>query len=221
MISWFNIQKFSFFLLVSFSFLQPAYGIDAETIARQVQQKYDAMLSIEANFQQLTTLSGLSGRTQKGSGIVVIQKPGRLRWDYEKPHRQVLVCDGDEVSFYLEREKQLIVSKATAYLEEDLTYAFFTGKGNLLTDFLVELAAENMKEPGSYSLKLTPKKAHAQVHHLFLWVDEESFNLTRIRLVDHLDSVTDIRFENMVFDKKFADTFFLFVPPEGTEIILQ
>ncbi|MEN8258139.1 MAG: outer membrane lipoprotein carrier protein LolA [Thermodesulfobacteriota bacterium] len=221
MISWFNIQKFSFFLLVSFSFLQPAYGIDAETIARQVQQKYDAMLSIEANFQQLTTLSGLSGRTQKGSGIVVIQKPGRLRWDYEKPHRQVLVCDGDEVSFYLEREKQLIVSKATAYLEEDLTYAFFTGKGNLLTDFLVELAAENMKEPGSYSLKLTPKKAHAQVHHLFLWVDEESFNLMRIRLVDHLDSVTDIRFENMVFDKKFADTFFLFVPPEGTEIILQ
>lgn len=216
-----NTARVSFFLLFSLFLLQPAYGFDAESIALEVQKKYDAMASIEADFEQSTTLGGLSGRAQKGSGVVVIQKPGRLRWDYKKPHRQVLVCDGDEVSFYLEREKQFIVSKAAAYLSEDLTYAFFTGKGNLLIDFLIEAAPENLTVPGSYCLRLTPKKSHAQVHHLFLWVDEKSFDLKRIRLVDHLESVTDISFTNMVFNKKFADTYFLFVPPEGTEIILQ
>ncbi len=221
MISCFNLSRVSLFVFFLLSFLPPAHGMDAEDIARKVQKKYDAMISIEANFDQITTLSGMSSRAQKGSGIVVIQKPGRLRWDYEKPHRQVLVCDGDEVSFYLEKENQLIVSKAKAYLDEDLTYAFFTGRGNLLTDFLLELTSGNMAEPGTYGLKLTPKKSHAQVHHLFLWVDAKSFDLKRIRLVDHLESVTDIRFAKMVFDKKFDDTFFNFVPPEGTEIILQ
>ncbi len=206
-----------FFLLP----LQPAFAFEAENVARRVQEKYDALTSIEAGFEQLTTLSGLSGRTQKGSGRLVIQKPGKLRWDYDQPSRQVLVCDGDEVSFYLEKERQLIVSKATAYLAEDLTYAFFTGRGNLLTDFLIEAAPQGLAEPGSYCLRLTPKKSHAQVHHLFLWVDDTSYDLRRIRLVDHLESVTDISFRNMVFNKEFADSFFLFVAPKGTEIILQ
>ncbi len=221
MISLLNKVKVSFFLIFMLGFLQPVYGFDAPAIASKVQQKYDTITSIEAKFQQLTTLNGLNGRAQEGSGVVVIQKPGQLRWNYEKPHRQVLICDGDEVSFYLAREKQLIVSKATAYLAEDLTYAFFTGRGNLLTDFLIEVAPGDMIETGSYCLKLMPKKSHAQVHHLFLWVDEDSFDLRRIRLVDHLESVTDITFTDMVFNKKFADSFFLFVPPEGTEIILQ
>ncbi|MBU0681352.1 MAG: outer membrane lipoprotein carrier protein LolA [Proteobacteria bacterium] len=221
MISLRNNLILPFLLLFFLGFLQPVYGFDAQSVARMVQEKYDTMTSIEANFQQSTSLSGLTSRAQKASGVVVIQKPGRLRWDYTKPHRQVLVCDNDEVSFYLERENQLIVSKASAYLAEDLTYAFFTGKGNLLTDFLLENAPENMAKPGSYCLRLTPKKSHAQVHHLFLWVDGKSFDLQRIRLVDHLDSVTDISFTNMVFGKKFEDSFFLFVPPKGTEIILQ
>ncbi len=216
-----NNLRFSLLLFFFFASLQPVYGFDAESIALQIQKKYDSISSLEANFQQSTTLSGLSGRAQKGSGVVVIQKPGRLRWDYEKPYRQVLVCDGEEVSFYLEKEKQLIVSKATAYLSEDLTYAFFTGKGNLLTDFLIEAGPEDMAEAGTYCLRLTPKKSHAQVHHLFLTVDEESFDVRRIRLIDHLESVTDIRFTHMVFNKKFADAFFFFVPPQGTEIILQ
>jgi outer membrane lipoprotein carrier protein len=221
MISLRNNMKFSFFLLFFLGFLHPVYGFDAQSVASKVQEKYDTMTSIEANFQQSTSMSGLTSRAQNASGVVVIQKPGRLRWDYKKPHRQVLVCDNDEVSFYLERENQLIVSKASAYLAEDLTYAFFTGKGNLLTDFLLENAPENMARPGSYCLRLTPKKSHAQIHHLFLWVDEKSYDLQRIRLVDHLQSVTDISFTNMVFDKKFDDSLFLFAPPKGTEIILQ
>lgn len=221
MMSLLNTLRISFFLFFLFVSIQPAHGFDAENIARQVQEKYDAITSIEAQFQQRTTLSGLSGRTQTGSGVMVIQKPGQLRWDYETPRRQILVCDGEDVSFYLAREKQLIVSKASTYLDEDLTYTFFTGRGNLRTDFLIEAAQEELAEPGSYCLRLTPKKPHGQVNHLFLWVAEESFDMKRIRLVDHLESITDISFTNMVFNKTFADSFFLFVPPPGTEIILQ
>ena len=214
-------MKTPFVLLLVSLFVGPAYGFDVETVVDKVQKKYDAMSSMKAKFQQSVTLSGLSSRGQKGSGVVVIQKPGHLRWDYTEPHRQVLVCDGDEVSFYLEREKQLIVSKASAYLSEDLTYAFFTGKGKLAADFLIEASNEEVMEPGSYCLKLTPKKSHAQVHHLFLWVDEKTFDLRGIRLVDHLESITDISFSDIIFDEKFDETFFLFVPPVGTEIILQ
>jgi outer membrane lipoprotein carrier protein len=221
MISFLRPATLLFFLLVSPLLVAPARAFDAEAVADRVQQRYDAMTSIEADFQQTTTMSGLTGRTQQASGVVVIQKPGRLRWDYHEPHRQVLVCDGDEVSFYLERERQLIVSKAAAYLAEDLTYAFFTGRGNLRTDFLIAAGPDDMATPGSVVLRLTPRQSHAQIHHLFLWVDAESHDLRRIRLVDHLESVTDIRFTNMVFGKKFAEDFFLFVPPPGTEIILQ
>ncbi|PLX50027.1 MAG: outer membrane lipoprotein carrier protein LolA [Desulfobulbaceae bacterium] len=209
------------FLLCFALLLQPAQALDAAAIAKRIQERYDAMSSLRARFEQHTTLTAMRGRDQQGSGVVVIQKPDQLRWDYEEPSRQVLVCDGEEVSFYLEKENQLIVSKASAYLTEDLTYAFFTGTGDLLRDFIVEDAPAEMAEPGSYCLRLTPRKSHAQVRHLFLWVDETSFELWRLRIVDHLESITDIRFSDIEYDQHFADSYFLFVPPKGTEIILQ
>ena len=87
-------------------------------------------------------------------------------------------------------------------------------------DFTVETGEDKKQEDGTFCLKLTPKKASGQVAYLYLWVDTESFELTHLQLVDYLNTVTDFRFTNIVMNKEYAESIFVFSPPKGTEIIL-
>lgn len=211
---------FTLIFLLSVTFGSAALALEPEEIAKEIQQYYEQTSTLQANFEQRTTLAGMAGRARLGGGTLVVKKPGKLRWDYLQPDKQVLICDGDEVSFYVAKQQQLIISKAAQYLQEDLTYKFFVGDGNLLHDFEVKAMAAEQQGSARFGLQLTPKTSHGQVHHMLLWLDEH-FQIKRLQIVDHLESLTDIRFTNLSRNKPVSDSTFLFVPPQGTEIVLQ
>ena len=211
-----------FCILVITGFAQPVLSSDFDLnhVSEQVQKTYNAMTSMQADFEQTSTVQGMSHRREYGRGTLIIQKPGQLRWDYVEPAYKVLVSDGVDISFYIRDDQQMFVSPASSYLQEDLTYRFFTGQAKIMEDFLVEKGDKTFHEDGTYCLKLTPKKTSGQVVYLYLWVDIEKFQLNHLQLVDQLNTQTDFRFKNMVMNKKYNGSIFEFSPPEGTEIIL-
>lgn len=190
-------------------------------IAAAMQAKYEKISSFQADFLQTSTVGGMRHRSRKGSGTMVIQKPSLLRWDYGTPEVQVLVCDGEEFSLYYASEKQMVVSPARDYLREDVTYNFFSGEGNLTRDFEVSPLAEGELEKGSLAVTLTPKKQHPQVARMQVWVNADTFLVNRLRIEDHLGSVTDLSFFNQVTDEPHPKDYFHFTPPEGTEVIRE
>ncbi len=194
---------------------------DPMEIARRTQDIYENTVSFQADFQQISSISGMSQRTRKGNGTMVIQKPGLLRWDYISPDKQVLVSDGEIFSLYFSSENQMIMTPAREYLQEDITYNFFSGKGDVLRDFNVTRVPQHFEQEGYYAIQLTPRKTHAQVETLYVWVDSVSFMVNRLQILDHLGSTTDLVFSNMKLNEKFPQEFFHFTPPEGTEIIRQ
>lgn len=190
-------------------------------IAVQTQKTYDRTTSLKAKFDQVSSLSGMNDRQRRAGGTMVIQKPGLLRWDYVTPDEQVLVSDGEMFSLYLASENQMLVTPAKEYLQEDITYNFFSGTGDVLRDFEVYPVEEHLKDADSYAIKLIPKKTHAQVENLIVWVAKDSFFVKRLRILDHLGSITDLSFFNITANEPFPADFFHFIPPEGTEIISQ
>jgi outer membrane lipoprotein carrier protein len=197
-----------------------AHGFDVDMVSREVQKTYDSMQSMQAQFEQKSTVQGMEHRGEYGKGTVIIQKPGQLRWDYEQPHYKVLVSDGLDISFYVREDKQMFVSPASDYLKEDITYRFFTGQVNILVDFKVAEADATLQQEQHYCLKLIPQRESGQVKHLYIWVDRKSYQLQRIQLVDHINTRTDFRFSEIVMNKVYPDSVFVFSPPKGTEIIL-
>ncbi len=190
-------------------------------IALQMQKTYDKTIALKAKFDQVSSLSGMSNRQRRAGGTMVIQKPGLLRWDYVTPDEQVLVSDGEIFSLYLASENQMIVTPAREYLQEDITYNFFSGTGDVLRDFEVYPVEDTLKDSESYAIKLIPKKTHAQVENLIVWVAKDSFLVKRLQILDHLGSTTDLSFSHITVDQPFPVDFFHFTPPEGTEIISQ
>ena len=214
-------------LLVALLALLPvqvrAGELSLEEITDRLQQTYEANTSFKAAFSQKTVL-GFNQRERQGQGLVTIEKSGRMRWDYEAPDRQVLVCDGRLFSMYIEKERQMIVGDAKNYLETDITYAFLSGTGKLRRDFDLQLLAPEVREGATgptYHLKMTPQKAHPQVDFLEVWVNGQTFLIERILMMDHFASKTDIVFTNMRLNDPIPPGFFSFKPPQGTEIITQ
>lgn len=191
-----------------------------EEIAAGLQQQYEAAKSISADFNQQTTLQLGSSRTRKGAGSVVIQKPGKMRWDYTAPDPQVIICDGKTITIYLEKANQMIVGDAEDYLQSDVTYTFFTGTGDIIRDFNVTAPAdEPFETERSYRIVLTPKQPHPHVATLTVTVDKKTSLLKELLIADHFGSLTTMTFSNMQFNIPYPDDYFSFTPPPGTEII--
>lgn len=195
-------------------------GFDLDQVRDRVQQTYETMQSMQAQFEQTSMVQGMRHRQQYGKGTLIIQKPAQLRWDYVEPDYKVLVSDGVDISFYVRADNQVFISPASDYLQEDLTYRFFTGKADIRSDFIAVEGEEALRQDGTYCLKLTPKKTSGQVAFLYIWVDVTSFQLVRLQLVDHLNTITDFRFSNIILDKTYPESVFIFSPPKGTEMIL-
>lgn len=189
-------------------------------IAARLQQQYEEAKSFSADFHQATTLQIGRSRTRQGAGSVVIQRPGEMRWDYTTPEPQVIICDGKTITIYLEKAKQLIIGDAREYLQSDVTYAFFTGTGDILRDFKAAAPEEGQIETAdSYRITLTPRKQHPHVAKLTVTVDKKSFLIKELQIADHFGSLTKMTFSNLRLNKLFPDDFFHITPPPGTEII--
>ena len=135
----------------------------------------------------------------------------------------MIVCNGDSISMYFAREKQMLQSPAKQYLESDVTYSFFAGTGNLLKDFEI-LAPEGEElelDIGTHVIKIVPKNSHPQVDYILLWTDDNAFEIKQLKIIDKFGSVTELFFFDMQFNTPIPEEAFTFEPPEGTEIIRQ
>ncbi len=200
-----------------------------EDTAARVQLRIDKMHSLSFNFHQQTK-GEMTGRPRKGSGKAVFFKndtSSRMRWDYTSPDKQILVSDGVVFSMYFDNLKQMIVTPAEN-LDKDLTYSFFTGRGNLKNDFHIlppdEETGSNTEE--FQIIKLIPKQPHSQVQDVHVWITESSL-IRRMNIRDLFGTITVLNFSDIEVDKligtdeKTLQSLFSFIPPEDTEIIEQ
>ncbi len=209
------------FLLAAAFCLFPAASSPAlipEEIAARLQQVYDATTTLSADFTQKTSLRN-SSRSREGSGRLVIAKPGRIRWDYERPETQVIICRKDEILMYFAASRQMVESKAADYLKNDITTSFLMGRGRIADDFTITAnPVEDSRFP--YALRLVPKKPHPQVKRIDLWLGAD-FLVRKLALLDHFGSVTEITLSRVRANVPVDGALFSFTPPEGTEIVRQ
>jgi len=232
----FQAARISLFTFLFFTtLLLPSLVNAAETpeeVASRLQKRYDTIYSFTFDFNQ-DTRGQLSGRPKKGSGQAFFLKSnapgennGKMRWNYSTPEKQVLVSDGVTFSMYFASMAQMIISPASA-LQQDLTYSFFTGSGDLLEDFTV-LPPDLTLSPEDQTtiIKLIPKAKQSQVAEIHLWVTDDSL-IRRIEILDHFDTLTVLNFSNLQVNTldedntELMERLFHFNPPEGTEIINQ
>ena len=76
-----------FLAILLLPFAAQAGGVD------QLQRFLASTSSASGVFEQ-TVLSASGKKPRKSAGLFAMQRPGKFRWTYERPYRQLLVSDG-------------------------------------------------------------------------------------------------------------------------------
>lgn len=219
-----------FFILATPFACHAADSESAEDIAARLQLRYDNMQSLTFTFNQ-DTRGEITGRPRQGSGMATFLKSktnSRMRWDYLNPKKQVILNDGNQFYMYFAELQQMIISPAEN-LEKNLTYSFFSGKGNLKKDFFIRSADPKFENDPTLDfkiIKLVPIVPDSQVQDIHLWVSADSL-IRRIHIQDHFGTITVLNLSDISPDalqnksQAEIEALFSFSPPEGTEIIQQ
>jgi outer membrane lipoprotein carrier protein len=209
----------SFFalLLILSAPKMPAAQTDVHAIADKVDQRYNRMQTLQAQFAETYTGAGMK-RTE--SGTLELKKPGRMRWNYTEPHPKMFLTDGATAWFYVpgERQARRAAVKDIGDLRSPLRYLL--GKTKLEKEF-AGLEVANGAKPetaGNIVLRGIPKGMQERVSQTLLEVTPEGL-ITRI-VVEELDgSVTEFRFLQQRENVQIADQQFKFTPPPGVEVV--
>jgi outer membrane lipoprotein carrier protein len=166
--------------------------------------------TLEGRFEQ-TLLSGALGTGLSESGRLWIERPGRMRWDYERPDRKVALVNGVHTALYLEDDRQWIRGR----LGEDsgLLPALLTGERPLSELFTAS-------DAGGGRLRLRPRQANAgALEEILLVIRPETGAIDGAEVLDAAGNRTAYRFEGWKRNRKLPDGVFAFEPPPGTEFV--
>lgn len=179
-------------------------------------QKLDAfmqgMKSMEADFVQI--LQDSRGQVlEKSSGTLVIKRPNQFRWDYLKPHPQLIVSDGQRLWLYDQDLEQVTVRR----LEQSLAgtpASLLSGSEDLRNSFEVE----RVEEARGWSwISLSPKRTDTDFKSVKLGLRKDV--LGYMELTDKLGQTTLLEFSKFKRNPSLSDTRFKFTPPTGVDVI--
>lgn len=192
----------------------------AKEVVARMQKFYEQTTDLHAKFDQ--ELSASIGGKKKASGDVWLKKPGRMRWEYTKPEKKLMVADGTTLWVYEPEDEQAFrqpMNAANNALPSSVTFLF--GTGRLESEFTIteDKPAEGAGEPGDVVLKLVPIKPTAQYRFLYFVVDPKSYMVKESLVYDQQGGVNRMRFRDIETNKGLGNAKFEFTPPEGTKII--
>jgi outer membrane lipoprotein carrier protein len=186
-------------------------------VAQAVDQHYDRLHSLEADFTEIYQGGGIE-RTE--SGTLWLKKPGKMSWEYRSPEEKLFVSDGKDAWLYLPVEKQARKSSLRKLGDLRSPLAFLLGKTKLekeLDGLSFAPDVQTWKAENSI-LRGVPRGMEDRVSQVLLEITPEH-RIARIMIHGVDDSITEYRFSNQKEDVQIPDSKFRFVAPAGTETI--
>jgi outer membrane lipoprotein carrier protein len=188
---------------------------DTDELLAAIQASYDTIGSIGAEFEQRSRVVAL-GRDETSHGSVIVERPGRMRWEYTRPEPSIIVVDGKSVRIYSPTERKLQIAPLGPRVMSPTALGFLLGGADLRATFRAELL--ETPDPTELRLLLVPKQ-EAGFQHLELRLDAASHRLRGSVLVDLFGNRTELIFREVRHDGEVAPDAFEIHVPDGTEVI--
>jgi chaperone LolA len=168
--------------------------------------------SARASFSQKVT-DDKGKPIQSASGVLAFSRPGKFRWEYQKPYEQLIVGDGERLWVYDSELNQVTVKKLEGSLGSSPA-ALLAGSNEI--ESLYNLDAKGVKG-GLDWLEAFPKSDDTMFQKVRMGFKGNT--LDTMELYDHLGQVTVIRFSRIQRNPKLGEDTFAFTPPEGADVL--
>jgi outer membrane lipoprotein carrier protein len=151
--------------------------------------------------------------TSEAAGVMQFSRPGKFRWEYSKPYKQLIVGDGKKLWIWDEDLNQVTTKKLGEALGSSPA-ALLAGNNEIERDYtLVDAGAKDDLE----WLQALPKDKESTFESIRMGFAQDS--LARMELIDNFGQKTVIRFDKLEKNPKLSADLFKFTPPKGADVI--
>mgnify|MGYP000271132360 CR=1 FL=1 len=193
-------------LLLLFPFSALASGLD-DFLAFNASTK-----TATARFEQ--QVHDRAGKViERASGTFSFARPGKFRWTYDKPHRQVLVADGAKLWIHDPDLNQVTVKRIDRAISSTPA-ALLAGRDDITELFTLRDAGS---ADGLNWVEASPKAQDTGFERVRLGLRGRT--LAAMELQDQLGGRTTLRFTELRPNAAVAADAFTFVPPKGADVM--
>jgi outer membrane lipoprotein carrier protein len=206
-------------LAFSLSFAFKASAAEPELNLEQILDRMETQYtdkSFKAEFAQESTLNAMD-ITDFASGRVYIRYPGMMRWEYEKPEKQVIITDAKKLWIYRPADNQVMTGSAPAFFSDGKGASFLSDIKLVRKKFKITL--EQSTDTFFYTLTLKPIEQTLDVTDIRMTVTKNTFTVIRIVTFNSYGDENRIELINHQFNVKLDDGLFSFDIPPGTDVL--
>ena len=186
-----------------------------DKIMDKVEKKY-AVAGFSACFVQESTLKAMD-MTDSASGKITVKRPGKMRWEYEEPDRQIIVTDGKNLWVYRPDDNQVMMGKFPSFFGDGKGASFLSDINLIRQKFNITL--ENTDSKDYYIIKLLPVKKTNDLSYINLSISKKTFHVEEIATYNLYGDKTLIKLIDIKLLENSDDSIFIFNIPYGTEVL--
>jgi outer membrane lipoprotein carrier protein len=187
------------------------FAIAADAPIAQLKAFLKASASLSADFKQVT-LNEAGRASQTSFGQFYLSRPGKFRWNYQKPFKQEIVSNSDKVWFYDADLEQVTVKQLDDSLGSTPAL-LLTGQVDIDEKFVLE---EQGSDDELNWIRLSPKNEESGFKYILIGLNNGQ--LGGMELSDNFGQLTRIYFSNIKINPSLSDSLFIFKAPKGVDV---
>lgn len=203
-------------------------------VLQRFEERYRHATRLQVTFLERYTENGRLTRMEAGKAFFL--RPGKMRWDYESPEKNVFLVDGKNAWFYVPADHTVTRVPAKRSADWRTPLALMVGEMKVsricnriglaerpVAEFSADVmlyceprGASNAREGGDSGRKAASPEARERV---YLEVEESSGELVRVLVTDPGGVGLEFRFANWRLNPQLDDSLFRFQVPPGVAIV--
>jgi len=177
-----------------------------------VQRYFEDVQSLRADFIQ-RVFDEQDRVVQTSSGQMLMQKPGKFRWDYQTPAEQIIVADGERLWVYDIDLAQVTVRKLDTALGST-PLALLSGAAPIDETFTIGPVRQ---QDGLSWYELTPQQLQPDFRLLRVAFKDDV--LVSLELEDGFGQRTRLDFQKLERNPTLDPALLKFTPPPGVDVV--
>jgi len=191
----------------------PGVAFGASTVD-ELKSLLQQTTTARAHFAQIVLDSNMK-TLQQATGTMQFSRPGKFRWEYDKPYEQTIVGDGTRVWLYDKDLNQVTVRRFDRAIGSSPA-ALLAGSNEIEKDYTLKGLPSRDGLDWLEAVPRTPDTAFERIRMGF-----GKTGLEAMELRDQFGQTTVIKFSTIERNAKLAPELFRFTPPKGVDVISE
>lgn len=180
---------------------------------KALEARYNHTKTLQVLFNEKYTPPGRQQMVE--SGILMLRRPGKMRWDYSQPKGKLFISDGKTLWLYIPSENRAEKMKVRESEDMRAPLAFLLGR----LDFDKEFRDIQARPEGTDTrITAQPKTDNLPYSNVEFVVSKDS-QIRLVKVTGFDKSVYEFAFDQERVDPVLDNKLFTFQPPKGATVV--